>query len=393
MKRLDDRLRRSTRAAKLAAAALMTVTLKPVYASPPDTCAAAVSLTETANAQTLFAGAELCAAEGDAFNTTLLLVVGQIRGMVDLTLLSPADEGAMRPAAELYQAIFYRYGGLGSDDVYADSSTAERLIARIDGWSPAFDAQYDPGWSYRPSDRHAFYAAFARERIDERLHDIRRRVMLLADPRYAALSQEIAALNHETQSAYTVGTEAYEQHQDLQQRLRTLEAEILAEFPPPPQGSVLDGLPPEVDSGVRNLYAGVNGPQTGGHAIFLDDGLVRASWIADALSEASLRQLLSEIDFETEALVAVWIGRQHSATGTTLITAWSDAGGPQGWGVSVRVGVRGSDCEMSDTATAYPFALAAVPKPEGPGEIQRQARSNFPDGCGPSASAFPVPMP
>ncbi len=393
MKCLDNRSRPSTRAATLAAVALLAVTLEPVHAAEPNTCAEALSLTETANARTLFAGAELCAAENDTFSATLLLVVGQIRGMVDLTLLSPADESATRPAAELYQAIFYRYGGLGSDDVYSDHSAAERLIERIDGWSPAFDAQYDPGWSYRPSDRHALYAAFARERIDERLHDIRRRVTLLADPRYAALSQEMAALSRETQSTYTVGSEAYERHQDLQQRSETLEAEILAGFPPPPEGSVLDGLPPEIDPDVRNLYAGVNGPQSEGRAVFFDDRSVRASWIADALSEASLQQLLNEIDFQTEALVAVWIGRQHSASGTTLITAWTDGGGQQGWGVSVGVGVRGSDCEMTDTAVAYPFALAAVPKPDGAGEIQRHARSNFPDGCGPSASALPVPMP
>ena len=356
----------------------------------PDTCEAALSLTDTANARTLFAGAELCAAEGDAFNTTLLLIVGQIRGKVDLTLLPPVDDSAARPAAELYQAIFYRYGGLGSDDVYADSAAADRLIGRVEGWSPAFDAQYDPGWSYRSSDRQAFYAAFAREQTDERLYDIRRRVTLLADPRYAVLSQEMAALNRETQSTYTAGTAAYERHQDLQQRLRTLETEILAAFPPPPRGSVLDGLPPEIDPDVRNLYAGVNGPATGGRTLFLDDRSVRASWIADALSQASLQQLLSDIDFETEALVAVWIGEQPRATGTTLITGWSFRGVMEGFGVSVGVGMRGSDCDGTDTAISYPFALAAVPRPSVSGEIRNYARSSFPDGCEPAAAASPT---
>ncbi len=376
--------------ATLAAIALVAATPRAAHADLPRTCEEAISQTGTANAQALFTGAERCAAEGDDFDTALLLIVGQARGMTDLALLTPADDAAAAAAADLYWAIFYRYGGLGSDAIYADPSEAAQLVERIDEWSPVFGPQYDPGWSYRSSDRQALYATVARENIDQRLHVMRRRTALLADPRYAALSQEIAALDAESQSTYTVGTEAYERFQRLQQRSRELEAEILAGFPASPQGSVLDGLPPEVDPDVRNLHAGVNGPGTGGRAVLFDEASVRASWIAEALSQASLQTLLNEIDFETEALVAVWIGEQASATGTTLITGWSYAGPNRGWGVSARVGVRGADCEVRNTAVSYPFALAAVPRMGDTGEIRSYSRANFADGCGPAAAASPT---
>ena len=387
MERLETRSCLAAGAMVLAAVALLTVTPNPVHAEPPGSCAEALSQTETANAWVLFDGVALCAAEDNAFDMTLLLILGQTRGMVDLTLLEPADGGVASAAVELYQAIFYRYGGLGSDDVFADRSAAERLVARVEDWSPVFDAQYDPGWAYRASDRQALYATVAREHIERRLYQIRRRVALLADPSYAALSQEIAALDRETEATYTVGTEAYARHLALQERRRTLEAEILAEFPPPPQGSVLDGLPPEVHGDVRNLYSGVNGPVTSGHVVFLDSRAVRASWIVDALSEGALERLLSEINFETEVLIAVWIGQQARATGTMLVTSSAFSEASRAWTVSVGVGVLGSDCDVIDTATSYPFALAAVPRPSGSGEIRGYARSNFADGCESAATA------
>ncbi len=365
-------------------------------AKPAGRCEALQDRLELANAPTLLQAAETCAREEDLFAATLFLITAQIRAKIDLTLLKPADKKAQRVAAELYRDLFYLYGGPGDSALYADPETAGRLLDRVAAWKPRFGPNYNPGWAYRDSDRLALYTQFAQEQIDRRLYQLRQYAVLMVDPRYRAVQAEMANIQLQSGGPLTVGTALYEQFKQAKARLHELRKEILAGFPPPPsRRPVLDGLPPDIDPKVRQLYSGMNGPQEGGWHLFESAAEARRSWLSKAMEAEALSRVIAAVDFEREVLFAVWIGEQGSASGKILVQKLDYDERTGRWSHHVLVGVRHDDCQTAGSSAgphpvAYPFALAIGPRPTKGILNQSTARSNFPDGCQPPVAGTPT---
>src|SRR5690349_5972988 len=93
-------------------------TAMPSAAQQSDACVNALRAAATLNGFALFAGATACARADRKEDTNLLILVGQIRSMSDLTILTPTDEQSQARAGELYGRIYSQFGGLGFDEVY-----------------------------------------------------------------------------------------------------------------------------------------------------------------------------------------------------------------------------------------------------------------------------------
>ena len=359
-------------------------------------CESRLALLESANAVALLESALVCDQEGDEFHSSLFLVIGQIRGLTDVTLLQPLDREAEFEAAMVYSAILYQFGGPGHDMVYADPETAENLIDLIVTWEPTFGSDYSPGWDFARGDRQAFYGEVAQEQIAERVYQLRIHAALMADDHYRAMHEEEEQIWRDFGPTLHTGTEPHERYSELRTQMTALREEVIANLPPPPSSySVLDDLPPEIDGDVRQLYSGINGPTDSGWQLIYSEREARDSWLSRAMSPEDLARVIDAVDFEDETLFVIGVGRQGNATGTILVQDLDYDPATGAWRHGVLVGVRRSDCEESsgnDGVVAYPFAIAIGPRPlEDLGDMSR-SRSNFPDGCEPAVGSEPTSL-
>src|ERR1700730_3250787 len=123
----------------------------------PTPCSDSMDGTAKLNATQLFDAAASCGAEKRPFETTLLMIEGQIRAMADMELLIPKTDQDQILAAKLYGKIFYVTGGAGDRELYRDPTKTTELFRQIDHWIPAFPADYDPGWQYKKRPTQAAY--------------------------------------------------------------------------------------------------------------------------------------------------------------------------------------------------------------------------------------------
>jgi hypothetical protein len=97
-------------------------------ADEPSACSATVERSAQLSASQLFDAVTPCAAEKRPFETTLLLVEGQIRAMADMELLRAKSDADKLVAAQLYGRIFYQTGGAGDPEVYRDPTLTQKLF-------------------------------------------------------------------------------------------------------------------------------------------------------------------------------------------------------------------------------------------------------------------------
>jgi hypothetical protein len=356
------------------------------------TCDSALGKAERLNGPQLFRSAGDCAKQGRQDDAVYLQIAGQIRSQTDMFLLQPRtdqDEVAMSQLA----MAFYGLGGAGPRQVYSDNAAANRLFRRLEAWHPLLLTDYDPGWTFRKSDRHARYGAVAEEAKQARLAQLKDYAALVADPHYAALETEIDEIQARHPRGLTPDSEDYVRFTALLEELNTIAANRTPHQKTLAEGqSVIASLPPDLKEGVAQIFDGYNGPDTAFTWVFASEREVAASWLARALTPEELVAVLSQVNFDEKVLVVHSLGRLSSATGSLYFSEVSYNAIYQSWSVAVRVGVRDNTCAEEQSANSYPFAIAVAPKPTGPTTGNSQSRSNFADGCKPPIAAAAMPM-
>lgn len=132
----------------------------------------------------------------------------------------------------------------------------------------------------------------------------------------------------------------------------------------------------------RQVHVGGNGPKTF-QMNYIEDRLsLDKSWIKSTLSDTEFSALRSQIDFDSQLLVAIALGERKSASGSVKINSVYLYTGVATLplNINVQVGVIGDVCQHRDRVSA-PFTLLILKKPEKfqlPGGFDI---ANFDDGC------------
>lgn len=351
-------------------------------------CDSALGNAERLNGPQLFRSAGDCAKQGRPDDTVYLQIAGQIRSQTDMFLLQPRTDQDEVAVSELAYDFYFRLGGTGPRQVYSDRVAANRLFQRLEAWHPLLLPDYDPGWAFRKSDRHALYGAVAEEAKQFRLAQLKDYAALVADPHYAALEAEIDVIQARHPQGLTPDSEDYARSKAILEELNRIAANRAPHKKALAEGqSVIASLPPDLEEGVAQIFAGFNGPDMAFTWVFASEREVAASWLARALAPEELAAVLSQVNFDEKVLVVHSLGRLSSATGNVYFSKVSYNAIYQRWSVAVRVGVRNNSCAEEQSANSYPFAIAVAPKPSGPATGISQSRSNFADGCNPPIAA------
>lgn len=354
-------------------------------------CNTAVKESERLNGPQLFSSAADCAEQDREFDALFLQIAGQIRSQTDMQLLQPLSDKDQLAVAELYRVIYQRLGGAGPRRLYSDQAAIAQVFQHLESWNPEFRPGYNPGWEYRSSERHALYAEVAREISERRLAQLKDYAALAVDPRYAALEREAKEIQSRLPGGIPANSEDFARFTVLYREMKRIAQEGAShQRALSGKQSVLAGLPPELEDGVKQVFTGINGPARSGSRTFTKEDQARASWLARALTEDQLRSTLAQVDFTKEVLVAVYFGRRTAATGTVHFSGARYNALSGSWHVTGRVGVRSDNCPKQE-AVSHPFVLAVAPKPAGPTPSTGHGHSNFGDGCKPPVAGAATP--
>ena len=350
-------------------------------------CASLSASFDDYNADQLFEAYTACSQSGDHENAALLIALGQIRAITDLTLLTPVNEDAAQKVGKLYSSVYYTFGGLGFEEIYRDVDTVSAIVSSIQNTNLEFYAGYDPGWRYKASSKTDIYDQVISSRKGHRIWQIRNYALVMQNEAYYEAHQAHNRLQREN-PVFKVDTPAYEESLRLRKIMQKASAKI-EKLPVP-----ADTMPyrrlnePDAAASFSQVGQGFNGPESASKTIFTTEDEVRESWLAKAYSTKQLDALVAEVDFEKRALIGVAFGRRMNASGTVLITQFEYSERSGGYGVSARIGVIPKSCGVDFTAS-YPFVLA-VGDAVFNAEIRSSSSSNFPDNCGPIRSGAPT---
>ena len=161
-------------------------------------CTQTIERSTSLNGPQLFSAAEACARAEQSDDAVFLVLAGQVRAMADMSLLEPQSEPDEEAMAELYGAVYYKYGGLGPDELFRDADRASGMLGRLRSWRPSFPDGYNPGWNYKPRpdpDRYHLMVDYSKRSRLAQLETYRN--LIQHDPYYAAKTErkEILARN------------------------------------------------------------------------------------------------------------------------------------------------------------------------------------------------------
>ena len=350
-------------------------------------CATALESASRLNAMALIEGALACAEEGLTGEFNLLLLLGQIRGHADLTILPPADDNFTPDAMQLATMLYNNPGTLGFEDFYRDPANVTELEERIRGTDLPFTPDYDPGWNFDANAKTDVYpdiVAYQREYMIWYMLSVARRIQ--DDEYWKAYSalNELYAANPTIQH----GTEIYAEVERLRDEMR-IAAQDIPSIPKPEDTRPLDRLyEQEPDLADRQVAVGFNGPAMPTTDILRSRTEVLNSWLSAALPDDELEALIVGTDFETQALLAYSFGERMNASGQIIISKLSYSESRRGYTISTRIGVVAESCGIPFTAS-YPFVVGLVEAVPG-ADVNSSSSSNFGDECGPIMSGAPV---
>ena len=343
------------------------------------TCHEGLHSAPALNGPQLFTAAMNCFESDYQLEGAFLLIAGQIRSGTDISLLRPANDIDEVAMSELAVALFYQYGGAGPKELYRNQDKSERLFSKINNFLPDFYDGYNPGWEYRTSSRVHLYETVAEEQQIHRVTQLRHFALLMKDPEYWAAEQELAKIRERNDGVFNFGTADYERSEELRALMSEISQAIEQEalpFGP----SVLDEYVPDEDAPFVQVFTGFNGPEEFSRDTYFSEQELRASWIADSLSEKQLDELLNVVDFSSQVVVALASGRRTNATGRFFITDASYNSLLESWTVYGKVGVKEGGCDRSADET-YPFGIAVAYAPPRYPITSGGGISNFHDEC------------
>jgi hypothetical protein len=375
MRTVEDMTRlRLSWVAIIAAFAVATI----AWASEAQTqCSNSLDGATLLNANRLFDAAATCGADKRPFETTLLMIEGQIRAMADIELLAPKTDQDHMLAANLYGKLFYVTGGAGYRELYRDPTKTTELFRRIDLWMPALPADYDPGWQYKKRPTQASYDDSIKYQKSYRVAQLRWYAALVRNDQYYAAEIELAEIQRRNPKGIVTGSSDGARAQELSRLMSSITAGIPQADLPKPRPFVFI---PDPDADFKQVFVGFNGPERGGVTVLRSESDAAASWLASAVSPDELKKLLAEVRFDSQILVTFAVGERDSATGPVFVTAVSYNAMIDSFTVAGRVGVNEEYCRI-ERSKSYPFAVVIAKRPpQIPGGSGYDV-GNFGDGC------------
>jgi hypothetical protein len=325
-------------------------------------CSRGMEQSTKLNGAALFDAAGGCAVEGMSFEATFLLIAGQIRSMADLSVLRPAGDADEITMGKLYGRIFYRTGGAGPDSIYRDPIQTKQLFDRIEKWVPKLFDGYNPGWRYKALGKNSpAYAETVSELKAHRVAQLQSYARLISNDDYYKTKQRLDEILRRNRGVTYSGTADARQVDELTKEMARIER-TLALPPSKPTPSKPFRFEPDPDANYKHLHTGFNGPARPELVQLRSAKEARESWIAKALGVKELDSLLSQVDFRTQLLITLAIGKRTTATGSLFITNVSFNAIRESLHVAARIGVNEKDCDFPP-AVSYPFALVIAKRP------------------------------
>lgn len=132
----------------------------------------------------LFIGALGAIGNNRLQDAAFLFYVAQMRSRYDLVRFPPAETGADSPTA-LLAALNQRIGAAVNPAIMREPASLAAVVKRVEAWSPATPAGYEPGWAHTAGKQDAAKALFASQRAAFKKH-FGAISALLSDPEYFA---------------------------------------------------------------------------------------------------------------------------------------------------------------------------------------------------------------
>jgi hypothetical protein len=355
-------------------------------ADAPSPCSAIVERSAQLSASQLFDAVTPCAGERRPFETTLLLVEGQIRAIADMELLPAKSDADKLVAAQLYGRIFYQTGGAGDRELYRDLILTQKLFERIEVWVPTLPADYDPGWHYakRPSDSK--YAESIQYQKSYRLAQLRWYASLVRNDQYFAAEKELAEIQKRNPRGIVTGSADGARSQELSQTMNRVVTSVGQPQLPKPKPFEYT---PDPDATFKQAFSSFNGPQNPSLTIIRSEAEAQANWISSAVPPEEFKNILAQTSFDSQVLVAFAMGERETATGRIYVTDVSYNALLNSLSAQGYVGVNEQDCTQPRTKS-YPYAVAIAPRPtKAPGGSGYDV-GNFADGCKPPKTDAPT---
>ncbi len=337
------------------------------------------------NGFNLFGAAINCGKEKKDFEATLLLLLGQIRSMTDMTVLKAANDEDEVIQASLYGVIYNPLGGSGPPELYRNEQSKNRLFDEIKKWKPTPSSEYDPGWNYKNYSKIDMYNETLKIFKYYRIQQLDSYSYLINNDEYYDLQKKFSELQAKNPKGFVVGTDAYKESQALTKKMREISANA-------PKVKIKDEKPfefePAPDAEYKQVFVGFNGPRKGENYIWESEVGARRSWLSSALDEKELENIFSEIDFNKQILIGFAVGERPNVTGRIYITNASYNTIYESYSISGAVGVTDQDCK-EEFKNSYAFAIAIAKKPPEVPLHPSYSIQNFPDKCQPIKSGEP----
>jgi len=349
-------------------------------------CANAYGKSPQLNSMQLFRAAGSCFNEDKKLEGTFLLIAGQIRSGIDMSLLTPKSESDEKKVADLYGFLFYKAGGAGHPELYRDDTLSKKLFDLIEQWTPTFHETYDPGWQYRANSKVDRYKTTADEQKTYRIAQLKWYAERINNDEYYAIKKELDAISRRNPKGIDFSTADGKRSEELAKK----QLEISKQFtsPKPKFKSVYRyEYEPDPNANYQQLFVGFNAPDTGIKSVTIFENGDEAvnSWLRDALTKEQMKMVIDAVDFKKQILISYYVGKRETVTGKVYITNVRFDKKYGGMSVAGRVGVNEPDCKYG-RSVSYPFALAAVNRPNVPAKAMGHSTSNFGDGCKPPKS-------
>ena len=132
----------------------------------------------------------------------------------------------------------------------------------------------------------------------------------------------------------------------------------------------------------KQVFVGMNGPINPGIFFFENKGQIENSWLQRALTQNEAASLFSEIDFNSQMLLAIAVCERNSASGKVEVTGIKQLETEKSSAIDITalVGIVDKKCR-NQSLKSYPFTLVILKKTSNLSSDRGFDIGNFSDGC------------
>ncbi|QMU61669.1 MAG: hypothetical protein GKR92_08155 [Gammaproteobacteria bacterium] len=185
---------------------------------------------ELANSPQLFYASVVEGSKGNELEAIKYLIAGQIRSTADMKLFTANSESDGKLVGELWELIFYQFGGAGGTVRYRDKEIYEEIFRNINNYSPIINDSYNPGWQFRSSIDTIEYSKEISKSKEHRLLQLHGLVKLMKNDEYYAASMELQEIQERIKRGTKIESDG-ERSVELVNKMREISGESKLPIP------------------------------------------------------------------------------------------------------------------------------------------------------------------